>query len=127
MEGTSLIVEGAHIVPGFMDPTAWEDRALVVMAILTVDEEDVHRSHFATRAADHAGRSAARYLEQFDNIRRVQRYIKSQALSHGVPIIGNFSFDRSLAAVIDLVMERATERAAGHRARVGSPIEGGIL
>jgi 2-phosphoglycerate kinase len=125
MEGTSLIVEGAHIVPGFLDPSAWEDRALVVPAILTVDEEDVHRSHFATRAADHAGRSAARYLQQFDNIRRVQRYIKSQALSHGVPVIANFNFDRSLATVIDLVMERATERAAGYRARVGTATRGG--
>jgi hypothetical protein len=32
-----------------------------------------------------------------------------------VPVIANYSFDRALAAVIDLVMERATERAAQHR------------
>jgi 2-phosphoglycerate kinase len=125
MEGTSLIVEGAHIVPGFLDASAWEDRVLVVPVIVTVDDEDTHRSHFAARAADHAGRSAGRYLQHFDNIRRVQRYIKSQALSHGVSVIANFSFDRSMAAIIDLVMERATERAAGHRARVGTASEGG--
>jgi 2-phosphoglycerate kinase len=125
MEGTSLIVEGAHVVPGFLDPSAWEERILAVPVILTVDEEDTHRSHFAARAADHAGRAAERYLGQFDKIRRVQRYIKSQALSHGVPVIPNFNFDRALAAVIDLVMERATERAAGYRARVGSATRGG--
>ena len=39
--------------------------------------------------------------------------MKSQALSHGVPIIPNYSFDQALAAVIDLVMERATR--AGRR------------
>ncbi len=125
MEGTSLIIEGAHIVPGFLEASAWEDRVLAVPVILTVDEEDAHRSHFAARAADHAGRSASRYLEQFDHIRRVQRYIKNQALSHGVPVISNFNFDRTLAAVIDLVMERATGRIAGHRPRVGSATEGG--
>ena len=38
--------------------------------------------------------------------------MKSQALSHGVPIIPNYGFDQSIAAVIDLVMERATARAA---------------
>jgi hypothetical protein len=27
-----------------------------------------------------------------------------------VPVIPNYNFDRSIAAVIDLVMERATER-----------------
>lgn len=128
MEGTSLIVEGAHVVPGFLDPAPWEDRVLAVQVILTVDDEENHRSHFGARASDHAVRPAARYLEGFDNIRRVQRYIKSQALSHGVPVIPNFSFDRSLAAVIDLVMERATDRAAGRRPRVGTahaPVQGG--
>jgi 2-phosphoglycerate kinase len=124
IEGTSLIMEGAHIVPGFLDASAWSDRVLVVPVILTVDEEDAHRNHFATRAADHAGRSADRYLQQFENIRRVQRYIKSQALSHDVPVLPNFNFDRSLAAVIDLVMERATERAAGRRTRVVKATEG---
>jgi 2-phosphoglycerate kinase len=124
MEGTSLIVEGAHVVPGFLDPQPWEDRVLAVPVILSVDDEEHHRSHFGARAADRAGRPAGRYLDGFDNIRRVQKYIKSQALNHGVPIIGNFSFDRSLAAVIDLVMERATERAAGRRHRVEA-IQGG--
>jgi len=125
MESTSVIIEGAHVVPGFVDLSAWEDRVLVVPLILTVEDEEVHRSHFAVRAADHAGRPADRYLEAFDNIRRVQRYIKSQALSHGVPVIPNYSFDRALAAVIDLVMERATERATEPRVRVGSAAEGG--
>jgi hypothetical protein len=36
-------------------------------------------------------------------------------LSHGVPVIANYSFDRALAAIIDLVMERATERTATAR------------
>ena len=115
MEGTSLIVEGAHVVPGFLDADAWGDRALVVPLIVTIEDEDVHRDHFVARAADHAGRPAARYLDAFEHIRRLQRYMKSQALSHGVPIIPNYNFDRSIAAVIDLVMERANERASTAR------------
>ena len=76
------------------------------------------------RASDHAGRPANHYLDSFENIRRVQRYIKSQALSHGVPVVPNYNFDRSLSSVIDLVMERATERA-GDGTRVGLATEGG--
>ena len=87
-------------------------------------EDEIHRSHFALRASEHAGRPAQRYLERFEDIRRVQRYIKSQALSHGVPVIANYSFDRALAAVIDLVMERATERASRQQVAV-SVAEGG--
>ena len=112
LEGTDIVLEGAHIVPGFWDVSAWEERILVVPVVVTVEDEEMHRSHFVARWADHGGRPAARYLEGFENIRRIQRYIKSQALSHGVPVVPNYDFDRSIAAVIDIVMEKAMERAA---------------
>ena len=120
MEGTHLIIEGAHVVPGFLDLDAWQQRILAVPVVVTIEEADVHRSHFAARASEHAGRPAQRYLDRFEDIRRVQRYIKSQALSHGVPVIANYSFDRALAAIIDLVMEKATERASQHRVPVST-------
>ncbi|HET7237201.1 MAG TPA: hypothetical protein VFK59_12310 [Actinomycetota bacterium] len=125
MEGTHLIIEGAHIVPGFLQLDAWRERILAVPVILTVDDEAVHRSHFAVRASEHAGRPAQRYLDRFEDIRRVQRYIKSQALSHGTAVIDNHGFDHALAGVIDLVMERATERAAQHRVPVHATEGGG--
>jgi 2-phosphoglycerate kinase len=71
----------------------------------------VHLSHFAARQTDVTARPATRYLHGLENIRRLQRYVKSQALSHGVPVIPNYNFDQALAAVTDLVMQRATERA----------------
>jgi 2-phosphoglycerate kinase len=119
MEGTHLIIEGAHVVPGFVDLEPWGERILAVPVVVTIEEDEVHRSHFAARASEHTGRPAERYLDRFDDIRRVQRYIKSQALSHGVPVIANYSFDRALAAIIDLVMERATERTASARVAKG--------
>jgi 2-phosphoglycerate kinase len=125
VEQTSVIIEGAHVVPGFVDASQWEDRVLPVPLVLTVEDEDAHRGHFAARAADHSGRAANRYLMEFQNIRRVQRYIKSQALSHGVSVLPNYDFDRTLAAIIDLVMDRATERATRSTPPVGLATEGG--
>jgi 2-phosphoglycerate kinase len=111
VEGMSMIIEGAHVVPGFVDVASRTDAIVSVPVVVTVEEEDMHRTHFLARSADHAGRPATRYLDGFESIRRVQRYIKSQALSHGVPVIPNYNFDQTLAAVLDLVMERVTERA----------------
>jgi 2-phosphoglycerate kinase len=51
----------------------------------------------------------------------VQRFIRSQALQHGVPVIPNYNFDHTLAALIDLVMERVTERAT----QAGSAVPAG--
>ncbi len=112
MEGTSIIIEGAHVVPGFFDVESYGDRIVAVPFLIGVEDEERHLTHFAAREDAVASRPARRYADGFDKIRKLQRWAKSQALSHGVPMIPNYSFDQSIAAVIDLVMERATARAA---------------
>ena len=111
VEGLSLIVEGAHVVPGFLDVEEYRDRFLAVPVIVAVDEQEMHRTHFAVRSMDLASRPGDRYVKGFENIRKVQKYIRSQALAHGVPMIHNYSLDQAIAAVIDLVVQRATEHA----------------
>jgi 2-phosphoglycerate kinase len=109
LEGTDLIVEGAHLVPGFIGG-AWVDKAVVVPIVITVDDEDVHRSHFFLRGEDTGQRNVERYLTGFDNIRKVQKYIRSAAHSHGAAIIPSYSLDATLTAVIDHVVEEAVKR-----------------
>jgi len=126
LEGMSLIVEGAHVVPGFFDLESRRDRILAVPVVITVEDEEVHLSHFTARQTDVTSRPSARYLSGLENIRRLQRYVKSQALSHGVPVIPNYNFDQALAAVTDLVMQRATDRAAVARsAGIGAGVPAG--
>ncbi len=120
VEGTSIVIEGAHVVPGFFDLEAFEGRVLAVPVVVSVDDEDLHRSHFAVRSTDASSRPFERYVQGFPNIRRVQKYIKSQALSHNVPVIPNYSLDQALAAVIDLVVERATDYMRSREQRHGS-------
>jgi 2-phosphoglycerate kinase len=112
VEGTSAIIEGAHVVPGFLDVPKFSDRVLAVPLVLTVEDEEMHRGHFVARSADSAARPFDRYLTNFQNIRRVQRYIKSQALSHDWPVLASYNLDQTIAAVIDMVVERASERLA---------------
>jgi 2-phosphoglycerate kinase len=130
VEGTSLIIEGAHVVPGFIDLEPYRDRVLAVPLVLTVDDEELHRSHFVARSTDSSARPFERYVNGFPNIRRVQKYIKSQALSHNVAVIPSYGLDQAMAATIDLVTERATERirsvAAGNESpsrSLGRPTE----
>ena len=111
-EGTSIVIEGVHVVPGFFDVEAYGDKLVAVPLILEVDDEARHLNHFAVRET--GVRPAERYARNFENIRKLQRYIKSQALSHGVPIVPNHSFDQAISAVLDLVMDRATGWAAMH-------------
>ncbi len=124
VEGTSIIIEGAHVVPGFVDLDRWQDRLLGVPVVITVDDEDVHRVHFSARSADYPSRQSDRYSKGMTNIRRVQKFIRSQALAHGVPVIPNYFLDQTIAAVVDLIVERATERvgtASGDAAAAAGP------
>ncbi|MCU1462416.1 MAG: hypothetical protein JWO37_2491 [Acidimicrobiales bacterium] len=108
-EGTDLIVEGAHVVPGFIDPKRFHGEAVVVPMVVTVDDEELHRSHFVLRVHEARNRPPERYLDFFDNIRNVQKYVKSLALQHGVPIVPSYNLDATLSQVIDLVVGQAIE------------------
>ena len=108
-EGTDLIVEGAHLVPGFVDPRPFEGSAVVVPMVVTVDDEELHRSHFVVRAEETRTRPSDKYLDFFDNIRKVQKYVKSLALEHGVPIVPSYNLDATLSRVIELVVNQAIE------------------
>jgi 2-phosphoglycerate kinase len=106
-EGTDLILEGAHLVPGFVDLARFEGSAVVVPMVVTVDDEEAHRSHILKRASEAGSRPAERYLELFQNIRKMQRYLKSMALQYGVAIVPSYNLDATLSQVIELVVSSA--------------------
>jgi 2-phosphoglycerate kinase len=108
-EGTDLILEGAHLAPGFIDRRRFVGQAVVVPLVVTVDDEELHRSHFVARSTEVRTRPADRYLDFFDNIRKLQKYIKSLALEHEVPIVPSYNLDATLSRVIELVVNQAIE------------------
>ncbi|MEY2566321.1 MAG: 2-phosphoglycerate kinase [Actinomycetota bacterium] len=108
-EGTDLIVEGAHVVPGFVDRERFTGEAVVVPLTITVDDEELHRSHFVVRADEVRNRPSERYLDFFDNIRKVQKYVKSLAHEHDVPIVPSYNLDATLSRVVELVMNQAID------------------
>ena len=108
-EGTDLILEGAHLVPGFLDYSRFAGRAVVVPMVVTVDDEESHRSHFLKRAHETRNRPSERYLDSFGNIRKMHRYVKSLALQQGVAIVPSYNLDATLSQVIDLVVGQAMQ------------------
>jgi len=113
-EGTDLIIEGAHVVPGFFDLDRFEGKAVVVPMVVTVDEVELHRSHFLQRSHDSRSRPAERYLDSFQNIRKMHRYVRSLALQHDVAIVQSYNLDATLAQVIDLVVGQAFKAVPDH-------------
>ncbi|MFN2389018.1 MAG: hypothetical protein ABR575_05360 [Actinomycetota bacterium] len=105
-EGTDMILEGAHLVPGFLEGVD-SNQAVVVPLVVTVDDEDLHRSHLYVRGRESRQRPGDRYLSAFKNIRRIQKYMVSSALMRGVPTISNYDLDETLSKIIDHIIEKA--------------------
>ena len=112
LEGLSTVVEGVHVVPGLVTAEQ-HPGAVVVQLMLAINDEEGHQAHFFARGADSGGlRAMDHYLRRFGEIRRIQEYLVARAEKQGWPVIEAGDPDQALLAVMDLILERATARAA---------------
>jgi 2-phosphoglycerate kinase len=110
-ERYSMALEGVHVVPGLV-PAAVQG-AVVVQALLAIEDEDEHARHFWVRDTGSEGlRPVAKYLDSLADIRRIQAYLIERAEKAGVPVIENSRVERTAEAVIRLVLEQV-EQAVG--------------
>jgi 2-phosphoglycerate kinase len=100
-EGTSLILEGIHLVPGRVDIDA-VSKGLVVYVILTVDDGEDLPERFQARA-EASERAAGRYLEGLGAIRGLQAHLDAAARRAGIPVIENRQLDATVRRVMDLI------------------------
>ena len=111
-EAQRMVVEGVHIVPGFLDSSRWRE-ALVLEFVLTVSDKDRHRANFTVREWESGGiRPLRRYLEHFAQIRRIQKYIVARANEKGVPVVENVGLDVCLSEVLGTILHRVEEYGA---------------
>jgi 2-phosphoglycerate kinase len=106
-EGWSTVLEGIHLVPGTLPPI---DGALVVQCVLTAENAEEHSTHFLIRDITTEGiRRHEKYLQNIDDIRRIQEHLVGRATRLGVPVIENRRIDATVASVLELVLTRAEQ------------------
>jgi 2-phosphoglycerate kinase len=109
LEGISMVIEGVHLVPGYLDPHQFHD-VRVVQLVVGVEDEQSHRSHFLIREAQtHGTRPQHRYEENFEDIRVLGRYIEDQARENGLPVIYSHQLDQTIAEVLEHIVTAAIE------------------
>lgn len=104
LEGVSMVIEGVHLVPGYIEPSQFKN-ASVVQLLIGVEDEEAHRSHFYIREIQTDGmRPFEKYRANFGNIRLLGRYIEDLAREHGIPIVYSHQLDRTVSEVLELVV-----------------------
>jgi 2-phosphoglycerate kinase len=105
-EGWSMVIEGVHLVPGLVP--AEIEGALLVHAVLRVDDVEDHAGNFVVRDSSTGGdRALAKYLDGLAEIRALQEVIVDRAVRHDVPVIESSSIDRATNELLDLVLSRS--------------------
>ncbi len=105
-EHTSMIIEGVHIVPGYLPVDLFEN-AIVVPMVITVHSQDAHRQRFYSRDAEtNKHRPMQRYLEHFEDIRNLQQYVERLGKAVGVPLIEGESLDAAVEGAIEVISQR---------------------
>ena len=111
VEGENLVIEGIHLVPGYLDPRSFEN-ARVAQLVIGVDDEESHLSHFYIREVQTEGsRPLDRYRANFANIRVLGAYIQELAVEHGIPVVMSHQLDKTVAEVLERVVSAATEES----------------
>jgi 2-phosphoglycerate kinase len=102
-EGHDLIVEGVHVVPGFL-PEEMICRDRTYPFLLTVPDTDTHRTRFVLRSLkSDLKRPANHYLRYFEEIRKIQQYLKTGAARYGFRIIENEDTDNTVELMLESI------------------------
>ena len=105
-EGISTIIEGVHIVPGFIRKDLLENNN-IIMFTLTVDDEESHKQRFYSRCRQPwVKRSLERYMDNFDTIRKTQRFLVEQAKIHDSRIINNVDIHETIDIMVSDILEK---------------------
>lgn len=102
-EGTSLVLEGVHLVPGYF--VGDYSGAIVVYLVLEVKKEKDHKSYFQQRDSEtDARRPDERYIKYFSEIRELQKEIVARAEQMCVPVLDQTDLDENVDNAIGIIL-----------------------
>ncbi len=114
-ERVSLILEGVHVQPAFMEQLVDSDEAIIVPIMLGVLKRKQLHQRIRGRGVDAPQRRSERYLRHFDEIWRLQSYLLSGAEKSNIPVVVNSDkntvFNDIMSIVIE-TLEKDFDRAA---------------
>ena len=103
-ERVSLILEGVHVQPAFMQRIPTDTDAVVVPVMLAVLKPEKLRKRIRGRGKDVPERRAERYMGHFDSVWRLQSYLLSEADRLSVPIIANDDKEKVMREIMRIII-----------------------
>ncbi len=96
-EGFNLLIDGIHLVPGYIDIE--KENSKIFHFVLYLDDKEEYINRFHARSYG-SKREAEYYVDGVDRILEIQEFIVNKAKEHNVPLIENTSMGKSVNFVI---------------------------
>ena len=112
-EKTDMVMEGAHVVPGYLDTSKYDDKAIIIRMVIAVPDKEVHKEHFTKRTVETQGsRPMQKYIKHLDKILMIQDYLEELAVKNNVKIILNHNLDNTVKEALELVFQNIKDEFA---------------
>jgi len=105
-ERTSVVIEGVHVVPGFLSHPL-QSEVVQIPLLVVVRDEKTHRDRFRIRERETRGRrSMDKYLANFAAMRMIQDHLEALAGTMGVPVIPGDNIDKAVEKALEVITNR---------------------
>jgi 2-phosphoglycerate kinase len=104
-EQVSVILEGVHIHPAFMERLQKNNDAVVIPIMLGILKRKQLQQRIQGRGTAAPQRRGDRYLEHFDEIWRLQTHLLSEADHANIPIVANTHRDKVFREIMLVTIE----------------------
>ncbi|MDH3690491.1 MAG: hypothetical protein OEU36_13515 [Gammaproteobacteria bacterium] len=102
-ERASLVLEGVHVLPSLREKIPEDTDAVVVPIMLGVLKRKHLMRHIKGRGTSTPQRRSERYMENFEDIWRLQTFILSEADRAGTPIVVNSDKEASIRELMRII------------------------
>ncbi len=109
-EKNDIIIEGAHVVPGYIELQKYDDKAVIQQIVISVSDIEIHKEHFTKRTTETQGsRPMTKYIKHLDKIHLIQKYIEELAKENNIPIVENYNLDNTVSEILEILFIRVKE------------------
>ena len=108
-ENTTLIINGVHILPDIIKYDEFKDANLIKIFIY-VKNKSAHKERFYIRGMSSEGRDAAKYIDNFNTIREIQKYIINRSKKLQYLCINNCDSKETALIIINHIINEVSKR-----------------
>jgi 2-phosphoglycerate kinase len=105
-ENSSVIVDGVHLHPDFVNTTAYLQSSYVVRMVLSISDVKAYKKRFAQRAHEAPAREQNHYLKNLPRILKIQEHLLTAHTENDLPVIDTAAVDDPVFETMIAVAEQ---------------------